>query len=325
MEKLLAWGKVSRRPLALGLVGVLCITIGGLATFPPLPFPSGVVVTLSDGVSLEGAVRTLRASGVVRSSALLETYVVLLGGEHRIKAGEYLFSDPETPYAIASRIINGEYGFSQVSVTIPEGSSREDIVRIVSTKTSSAFDGEEFLRLTSDKEGYLFPDTYFVMKNVQAETVALRMEENFKRKIASRESEITASGKSLHDILTMASIIEAEATTPEDRRLVSGILWHRIALGMPLQVDAAFVAVNGKTTFELTLDDLKIDSPYNTYRFKGLPPGPINNPGLDAIDAALQPTTSAYLYYLSDNSGVMHYARTFDEHRANKQRYLVKA
>lgn len=322
---ILTRARASRRRIVSSAVAFFLILIAGLAILPPSPFPSGIVVALPEGVSLDAAVRIMRAAGVVRSSALLETYVVFLDGERHVKAGEYLFAGPETPYAIASRIIRGKYGFSQVSVTIPEGSSREDIVRIISTKVSPTFDGGAFLDLTLNKEGFLFPDTYFMMKNIDAEEVVALMEGNFTRKIAGKDADIAASGKSLHDIVTMASIIEAEAVTPEDRRIVSGILWHRIALGMPLQVDAAFIAVNGKTTSELTLNDLKIDSPYNTYRFKGLPPGPINNPGLDALDAALHPTSSAYLYYLSDHSGVMHYARTFDEHRANKQRYLVKA
>jgi len=120
----------------------------------------------------------------------------------------------------------------------------------------------------------------------------------------------------------MASILEGEALTTSDRKLVAGVLWRRLEIGMPLQVDATFSYVNGKTTFELTLDDLKIDSPYNTYKYKGLPPTPINNPGLNSINAALYPTKTKYLYFLSGNDGKMHYARTFEEHKRNRQLYL---
>jgi len=122
----------------------------------------------------------------------------------------------------------------------------------------------------------------------------------------------------------MASIIEAEARTTESRRIISGILWKRISLGMPLQVDSTFVYINGKNTYELTSDDLKIDSPYNTYVYKGLPPTPIGNPGLDAILAALYPKTSKYLYFLSSKSGDMYYATTFEQHKRNKELYLNK-
>jgi len=120
----------------------------------------------------------------------------------------------------------------------------------------------------------------------------------------------------------MASIIEKESLNGDERQIVSGILWKRISLGMPLQVDATFLYINGKASAELTKDDLNIDSPYNTYRNKGLPPGPINNPGLDAIVAALYPKDSPYLYYLHDKKGKVHYAKTFNEHVANKRKYL---
>ena len=120
----------------------------------------------------------------------------------------------------------------------------------------------------------------------------------------------------------MASIIEGEAVTPEDRRIVSGILWTRMKNGMRLGVDAPFAYIMGKGSLELTQTDLATTSPYNTYRVAGLPPTPINNPGIDAIAAALAPSSTPYLYYLSDKEGSMHYARTFAEHKLNKEKYL---
>ena len=294
-----------------------------VALVPPRTFPSGTVIEIPEGVSLQRAGNILREGGIVRSSALLEFYVILSGGERGIKAGGYFFEQPESPWRVALRITSGAYGFEQVALTIPEGMGRTGIASLVTRKGSFPFfDTEEFLVLTEDKEGFLFPDTYFVPQNMRAEDLVKIMERTFEEKIATRAPAITLSGKSEHEIVTMASIIEAEARTAEDRRMISGILWKRIKIGMPLQVDAAFLAVNGKQTPELTLDDLKIDSPYNTYLYRGLPPGPIMNPGLDSIDAALEPTASPYLYYLSDSDGVMHYAKTFEEHKANKRRYL---
>ena len=121
----------------------------------------------------------------------------------------------------------------------------------------------------------------------------------------------------------MASLIEEETRTQEERPTVAGILWKRLDIDMPLQVDATFSYINGKNTFELTLDDIADDtSPYNTYAHKGLPPGPISNPGLDSIVAALYPKENPYLYYLADLSGTTHYSRTFDEHKEKKFRYL---
>ncbi|MBI3075161.1 MAG: endolytic transglycosylase MltG, partial [Parcubacteria group bacterium] len=149
------------------------------------------------------------------------------------------------------------------------------------------------------------------------------MRENFFKKIKPLETAIGDSGKNLHEILTMASLLEEEARAADTRRLIAGILWRRLKIGMPLQVDATFMYINGKNTFELTLEDLADDSsPYNTYTHKGLPPGPITNPGLDSIVAALYPKENPYLFYLADLSGTTYYSRTFDEHKEKKFRYL---
>ncbi|MEI7513041.1 MAG: endolytic transglycosylase MltG, partial [bacterium] len=125
-----------------------------------------------------------------------------------------------------------------------------------------------------------------------------------------------------NEIITMASIIEGEAMKDEDRKIIADILWRRIDIGMMLQVDTTFMYINGKASSEITKADLKINSPYNTYTHKGLPPTPISNPGIEAINSAMFPTANKYLYYLSDKDGVMHYAVTFAEHKKNKEKYL---
>ena len=147
-------------------------------------------------------------------------------------------------------------------------------------------------------------------------------EENFNVKIKSIDDAIRAFKKPLKDIVIMASILEAEARTTETRRIIAGILWKRLDIGMPLQVDAAFQYIDGKTTFQLATSDLETDSPYNTYTRKGLPPTPITNPGLDAILATITPIKTPYLYYLTDKDGKMHYAVTHEGHLANKEKYL---
>ena len=145
---------------------------------------------------------------------------------------------------------------------------------------------------------------------------------NFNKKIESWSGAIETSKHSLRDIIIMASILEREAATSEDMALVSGVLWNRISKGMPLQVDATFMYLLGRKSSELTTADLKIKSAYNTYTNKGLPAGPIGNPGITAIRAAIHPTATSNMYYLSDKDGVMHYAKTFNEHIANKAKYL---
>jgi UPF0755 protein len=206
-------------------------------------------------------------------------------------------------------------------VTIPEGLRNTEIDAIISGRLSTVEPGM-FERVTVGHEGYLFPETYHVSELFTAEQFATLMENTFAEKIASLTAAFDASLRSQKDIVIMASILEREADSEESMKMIAGILWKRIDTGMPLQVDASFSYLLDKSSKEVTLDDLKIDSPYNTYAYKGLPPTPMNNPGLRAIAAALSPTPSPYFYYLTGSDGAFHYARTLTEHAENRARYL---
>ena len=184
------------------------------------------------------------------------------------------------------------------------------------------FSAEEFLKHAPIEEGYFFPDTYFFALDATTDEVIIAFHKNFEEKIKSVKGEILASGHSQKEIVTMASILEEEARTTQDWQTISSILWKRIKIGMPLQVDSTLSYVVGRISSELTTKDLKMKSPYNTYTNKGLPPTPIANPGLKTIVAAATPTSTPYLYYLSDQNGDIHYAATFAEHVQNRHTYL---
>jgi UPF0755 protein len=184
-------------------------------------------------------------------------------------------------------------------VTIPEGFNLNQIADTASSKLAN-FNKINFLLETKGLEGYLFPDTYFFLKNANEKDVLKLMSENFEKKITPLLPLINASGHSEKDIITMASLLEREAKGNADLDIVSGILWKRIKIGMPLQVDAA----------------------PETYKTKGLLENPICNPGLSAITSAIYPQSSPYLYYLHDKNGIVHYAKTFAEHEANIKKYL---
>ncbi|MDP2641976.1 MAG: endolytic transglycosylase MltG [bacterium] len=294
---------------------VACLYISA----PPFLFPAGSIVTVSDGAGLYVLSEKLEDDNVIRSPFWFRVASIVLGGERDMKAGQYYMSRPQNTFTIAWRVFHGDYDIETVKITIPEGFTVKKIAELFD-KRFVFFDHENFV--TYAPEGYLFPDTYFLPVTATASSTVRLLRNNFVRKIFPNMPEVESSGKSLEEIITMASIIENEAQSKEDREIISGILWKRLELGIPLQVDASFVYVNGKTTKDLTADDLKINSPYNTYLYRGLPPTPISNPGLESIEAALHPTTTPYLYFLTGDDGTMHYSRTFDEHVEKKLKYI---
>jgi len=279
------------------------------------------VLSIPKGATLSEVADILKSERLITSSFLFKVSATLLFGADKIKAGEYFISRHYGPIILALRLIRGDYDIARVRVLIPEGVTVAQIGEIL-FRSLKGFDIDLFVREATSIEGYLFPDTYLFPENAKPEQVIGWMYEHFKERIAPLSPEVHSSCHTLEDIIIMASIIEREARTYEDRRIVSGILWKRISIDMPLQVDAPFVYTIGKGSADLTYDDLAEESPYNTYVNRGLPPGPIANPGIDAIEAALRPEETEYLFYLSDVQGITHYARNFDEHKANKALYL---
>lgn len=287
----------------------------------PSDFPVHSIISVQNGESLEDVTQKFASQRLVRSPFVFRSLVILLGGEKKVTAGDYLLTDRESPLTLAWRIIEGKFGMDPVKLTIPEGLNVFEISALLS-KNLVVFDPQTFEIEAKKREGYLFPDTYFFAPTAKPDEVMQRMQSNFDEKIKTIQADIDAFPKSFEDIVIMASILEGEAKDTESRKIVAGILWKRISIGMPLQVDATFKYINGKDSSNLTLDDLKIQSEYNTYVHKGLPPTPINNPGVDALLAAVTPTKTDYLYFLTGKDGKMYYAKTFEQHKLNKEKYL---
>lgn len=313
--------KTTKIIFVLILVVVFATSTFSFLSLAPASFAQGSSFEVKEGMSLGEVSLSLLDNGLIRSRILFEFCAISLGGERHVSSGEYLFKEPIGSCALARRIVKGVFGIPAVRTTIPEGFSNKEIEALLG-KLFPQFDIAGFERAAQGQEGFLFPDTYFFSSKITSPGVVAQMKENFDKKIKPIQGDVEASKYSLHEIITMASILEKEAANDEDRALVSGILWKRIDKSMPLQVDAPFLYLLGKKSNQLTQADLKIKSAYNTYRNKGLPAGPIGNPGISAIRAALNPKASVYLYYLADAKGVTHYAKTFDEHKANKEKYL---
>jgi UPF0755 protein len=192
-----------------------------------------------------------------------------------------------------------------------------------------SFDKAQFIRLAKPQEGFLFPDTYLIPQLISPEAAVNLLRKTFDKRVDEAvRAKIADKGLSLNEALILASIIEREARTLNDMQIVAGILENRLAAGIPLQVDCTLQYIRGydakeKTWWPVPLaEDTKRKSPYNTYLNKGLPPAPIANPSMDAVNAVINPVSSDYLYYISDTEGGMHYAKTLEEHNQNVQTYL---
>ncbi len=317
-----AFKRSLRIRLAVATIVFLLLVLFSKSFIPPLSnnsFPK--VIRIPEGMTLRKVAGLLKEEGVVSAPIIFKDFVILFGGQNSIQAGDYYVDSPKGAFFAAWQFTKGEGKLKSVRVTIPEGSNVSDIATILKSKLLE-FNSEKFIEEAYPKQGYLFPDTYYFQPGASFEEIIGIMEANFKQKTDPLLSEIEASGHSLSDVVIMASILEKEAWKYTTRQMIAGILWKRISIGMPLQVDAAFTEVNGKTTFGLSIDDLREDHPYNTYTNKGLPPGPITNPGIESIKAAIDPTASPYLYYLTDKNNVMRYASTHEDHVQNKALYL---
>ncbi|HEY4507591.1 MAG TPA: endolytic transglycosylase MltG [Candidatus Paceibacterota bacterium] len=320
MPDIFRYADGARRTVALSVVVVvLAATLAqAYASLPPWG-QAAVTVEIPSGSSVRDIGEILAAAGAVRSRSAFAVAVALAGAESSLDAGTYIFERAESLPSVVRRLREGDTR-ATVLVTLPEGLSRKEMSAIL-VAALPRFSAAGFLQSTEGEEGYLFPDTYHLDPSATAEAVAEQLRGNFRHKLEALRLDVAASGRSLAEIVTMASIVEREATA-ESRAIVAGILWRRLDDGMALQVDAPFVFAIGKSTRELTKEDLARDGPFNTYTRTGLPPSPIGNPGLAALDATLHPEVDGYRYFLSGRDGEMHFAKTFAEHQVNREKYL---
>ena len=300
-----------------------------------------ISVTIQSGTSTSGIADILEEKGLIRSAFAFKAYVKKEGLTGTLQAGTFVLQ-PSMPVSdIASALSSGQT--NEQSVTIPEGFTVKDMDELLAEKgliTSGELmacandcDFSSFGFLTDDAEmaprggmleGYLYPDTYFVdASDFQPKFFLERLLGVFRQRVVNDlAADIQASGRTLHEIVTMASLIEEETRTDAERPVVSGILWKRYNEGIGLYVDASNRYILDKPTATITAKDLEMDSPYNLRKYQGLPPGAIANPSLASIKAALHPVSSPYYYYLHGADGVIRYAVTNEEHNVNRAKYI---
>ncbi len=301
--------------------------------------------TINEGEGVNQISYHLKQQGVIRSSFVFETYVYLKGIEGNFKASNYILPHVINIKRLTEILTTGQTD-EEWKLTIPEGWTINDIAFKLESlgkfqaeelfdatgfnqpKNKIGFDISDYDFLTdlpkgANLEGYLFPDTYHYFAYATIDDVVRKMLNNFNKKLTPQmRHDIKQQGKTIFDIITLASIIEREVKTDQDRPIVAGIFWHRLAIGMPLQADSTINYITHKKTPAVSSADLELDSLYNTYKHRGLPPGPISNPGIESIKAAIYPKTTNYLYFLTDNNGRVYYAKTFEQHIENKNKYL---
>lgn len=290
---------------------------------------------IKSGQGLAEIAGNLEEAGIIRSKNSFEIYAIFSGSAHLLKPGNYLLDFSSSAPSILRKIVGGPE--KEIQAVITEGMSLADIDKRLAAAgvfPLGALKGfnfapvkkdYEFLSGKKSLEGFLFPDTYRFYAGSDVESVARKFLDNFNKKVWP----ILKPQQNFFEKLVLASLIEKEVPDSGDRKIVSGILLKRLSAGMALQVDATLVYAKCGGSFvtcensAVGRNDLSLDSPYNTYLNKGFPPGPICNPGLDAISAALNPKKSGFLYYLSDpKTQKTIFSATFEEHDENRSEYL---
>jgi UPF0755 protein len=282
-----------------------------------------IVVIIASGLGVGDIAGELKKAGIIESPFLFKSYVKLSGKSAKLQAGEFTLR-PGMSISDTLRVIQNARA-NEVTLTFLEGWTIKDMGAYLEAEgvvTASVW----ALAARPDLEGYLFPDTYRFLKGVAAPEIVEKMRDTFEKKAVSglldRTESVFGSSLTAHEVLTLASIVEAEVRSFEDRKKVADIFLRRLEIGMALQADSTVNYVTGKKTPSISFDDRDLDSPYNTYKYRGLPPGPIGNPGAEAIRAVLEHASNPFFFFLTDEDGNVYYARTLDEHNINKARYL---
>jgi UPF0755 protein len=301
------------------------------------PNAGAQLVEIPQGAGARGIETRLIAAGVVRDALTFRVALWLSGEARRLKAGAYRFDRPMSAAEVIDKIARGEVEL--VPLTFREGLTIVEMAAIIEAAgfgpaagfIESARDVSRIAALdpaASDLEGYLFPDTYALPRSAVAAGIVRVMVDRF-LEVLTPELRAAAQGRglSVRQLVTLASIVEKETGRADERRLVAAVYANRLRIGMALQSDPTVIYAlqrAGQYTGNLRRDDLALDSPYNTYRYRGLPPGPVAAPGRESLEAAAWPADADYLYFVSRNDGSHEFARSLDEHNRNVQKYQVQ-
>jgi UPF0755 protein len=319
------------RGIFLAVLGAALLSAFLLFDTHPTGSWEGKLVLVPKGSRLPEVIGILREGGILPHPLAFRALVLLTFSGRRLHYGEYAFPRPPSAFDAWRRLVRGDV--IKYEVTVAPGTNLYDIAELLKEKKLAP--AEAFLATAASPavlrrleipgesaEGYLFPDSYIFVKPVTPEEILEIMVRQFRKKVPpDAEMRAREAGLSLHQVLTIASIIEKETGIEEEKPLVSAVIRRRLALGMALQMDPTVIYGVKRFDGTVTRKDLRTAGPYNTYLNRGLPPGPIANPGLAALAAALDPSTSEYLYFVSRNDGSHAFSRTLPEHNRAVERF----
>lgn len=295
------------------LVSLFMIYVVYQIFIPTKYLPTDKVITISKNDSGEDVFINLKQNGIIKSVfwAKVTNKVLQKLGRDKFYRGDYKFEEGDSLYRIIYKITTRP---PSLAVLIPEGFTKQQVADRLE-KYITKFDKKDFLEKA--EEGYLFPDTYYFFAYSTNDEILEIFSEHYKKNVQAKFGRLPTKEE-----VIIASMLEREARDPEDMKMISGIIQNRLKIDMALQIDATVLYGKGAWKNRVLYRDLKHDSDYNTYQNKGLPIGPISNPGLNALHAAIFPTKSKYYYYITGRDGKMYYAVTGEEHNANVRKYL---
>jgi UPF0755 protein len=294
-------------------------------------------VEIPPGSGVNAITARLVDQGVVSDRLAFRIAVRMKGAERALKAGEYRFERPMSPLEVVDKLARGDVYL--LHITFPEGMTLWEKAALFEERGFGTRDAfmkaaqnaaliAELDEKAPDLEGYLFPETYRVPRRTSAEALVRTMVRRFTQVFGEEERRLAAErGMTVREVVTLASLVEKETAVPDERPIVAGVYANRLRIGMGLQCDPTVIYAlmrEGKWDGNITRADLRFDSPYNTYRYAGLPPGPIAAPGHAAIRAALQPADVPYFYFVSRNDGSHVFAETYKEHHRNVQQWQIE-
>lgn len=281
------------------------------------------IFVVAKGQGVKEIAKNLKDEGLIRDQIVFFLYARFYGIDKKIQAGDFRLNPSMKTTELAENLTRGTL---DIWVTIPEGLRAEEIADILKEKMPSY--NQSWRESLRQNEGYLFPDTYLIPRDADVNMIITLLKTTFEKRFETLDISKTALSK--NQIVIIASLIEREVRHEEDRPLVASVILNRFNIGMKLDIDATIQYALGYQETEkrwwkkaLTLQDLKLNSPYNTYRVAGLPPTPISNPGLLSLEATVNPSNTNFLYYITDGKGINHYAKTIEEHNANIKKYAL--